>query len=231
MKPAWILIFLPSISLTSWVRALGGGVTAALAALVLAGCATVDLTPSADVPQVRMPGDTPIRPAPLSTTEPPYTPSVQTMPVRPGGPSTQPLSLSDNVNDSADTPGASVADTHLVTLTTRLDGASAAPPTFSGATAQIDLLYDTGSRLLRWKAQWTGFSGPITGISFYGPAAQGQQGSPTLLWPGPFGPRYEGRATLTPQQATDLIGGLWYVNISTVNYPSGEIRGQVRVVY
>jgi hypothetical protein len=68
-------------------------------------------------------------------------------------------------------------------------------------------------------------------VRFYGPASPGQQGPATLIWPGPFGSWYEGRATLAPQQATDLVGGRWYVNVRTESYPGGEIRGQLRVVY
>jgi hypothetical protein len=51
-----------------------------------------------------------------------------------------------------------------------------------------------------------------------------------MMWPGPFGPTYEGRATLTPQQANDLLAGLWYVSVATAAYPSGEVRGQLHVV-
>jgi hypothetical protein len=225
---------------------LKGVVAMSAAALVLAGCATVDLGPDANAPQVRMPGDArsaSTRPANSAGLGPQAAP-VQTMPVAPEDAAAQPApDGADNGAPAPDIPGTdtSAADAHpadvspagtqLMTLTTRPDGANAVPPTPSGATAQIDLLYDTGTRLLRWKAQWAGLSSPITVVNFYGPAAPGQQGQPTLIWPGPFGLRYEGRATLTPQQATDLIGGLWYVSIGTVNYPDGEIRGQVRVVY
>jgi len=181
-----------------------------------------------------MPGDMPVTSAPPRATTRPQSVPVQTMPVAPGGAVTQPLptpgSVSGNVPPVAAT-NASAGDTHLVTLTTRLDGASAVPPTSSNATAQIDLVYDTSTRLLRWKADWASLSSPITGVRFYGPAAQGQQGQPALIWPGPFGSIYWGQATLTPQQAANLMGGLWYVSVSTVNYPGGEIRGQVRVVY
>jgi hypothetical protein len=207
--------------------ALKGGVAAAVAAFALAGCATVDLGSDTEAPRVRMPGDVAVTPVP----PPRYAPPAQTMPVAPGGPVTQPLSPPGSADNSADAPSAPGADAHLVTMTTRADGTSMVPPTPSNGNAQIDLLYDSGTRLLRWKAQWTGLSSPITGVQFYGPAAQGQQGPPTLIWPGPFGPRYEGRATIMPQQATDLMGGLWYVSITTVNYPGGEIRGQLRVVY
>jgi len=37
----------------------------------------------------------------------------------------------------------------------------------------------------------------------------------------------DGKATLTPEQAKDLIDGRWYFNLHTSANPGGEIRGQV----
>jgi hypothetical protein len=36
-----------------------------------------------------------------------------------------------------------------------------------------------------------------------------------------------GKATLTPEQAKDLVDGKWYFNLHTAANPGGEIRGQV----
>ena len=38
---------------------------------------------------------------------------------------------------------------------------------------------------------------------------------------------FEGSATLTEAQATDLLAGKWYVNVHTEANKGGEIRGQV----
>ncbi len=187
---------------------------AVLAAACLASaCASVDLGPRYDPPPVRLPEPLPPVPAPLPS-------GAQAQPVPPVQPVPQPLPPVDPASPSA----------HLVTLTTRMDGASVLPPARSPAAGQLDALYDASSRLLRWKASWSGLSGAITSIQFHGPADMGQNGPPAMVWPGPFGARYEGRATLTPQQATDLLDGLWYVNVYTGNYPQGEMRGQLRVV-
>jgi len=33
--------------------------------------------------------------------------------------------------------------------------------------------------------------------------------------------------TLTEQQAAEVLAGRWYVNVMTMQYPDGEIRGQI----
>jgi hypothetical protein len=37
----------------------------------------------------------------------------------------------------------------------------------------------------------------------------------------------EGTATLTENQAADLLSGKWYANIHTAANPGGELRGQM----
>jgi hypothetical protein len=215
-----------------------GTVAVSTVSLALAGCATVDLEPDGNAPQVRMPGSEPQMRMPSSEPQmqiPGSEPQMQMPSSEPQMqiPGSEPITPAPEIPapQSASSADVSSASAQLITLVTHPDGPSVVPPTPSSATAQIDLVYDTSTRLLRWKAQWSDLSSPITAVTFYGPATQGQQGPPTLIWPGPFGPRYEGRATLAPQQATDLMGGLWYVSISTENYPGGEIRGQLRAVY
>ncbi len=202
--------------------------SAALAAAVLlSACASVDLGPRYDPPPARMPQATQPAPAPLPpvaqpTAVPPAQPMPQPLPPLGTTPAPPPPGV---VTPPAD-PRASV-----VTLTTRLDAASAIPPARSNAVGQLDAIYDANTRLFRWKASWSGLSGAITGVQFHGPADQGQNGVPTLIWPGPFGPSYEGRATLTPEQAVDLLGGRWYLNLRTAANPAGELRGQLHVVH
>ena len=197
-------------------------VLALLAATVLASaCGTVDLGPRYSPPPIRLPEPLPASPASAP-------PAVQPMPVPPPQSVPQPL---PPIGAPAPAPVAPAsASPNLVTLTTQLDGASVIPPARSGATGQLDALYDGATRMLRWKASWNGLAGAITAVQFRGPADATQIAQPVLLWPGPFGDRYEGRATLTPSQATDMLSGLWYVSIFTSSYPQGELRGQLRVV-
>ncbi|HMN21429.1 MAG TPA: CHRD domain-containing protein [Ottowia sp.] len=198
-----------------WLRKHPAWFVLAVACLVTA-CSSVDLGPQYSPPPIRVPEPLPAEPVPA----PVSTPVVQPQPVPPLQPVPQVLPPVD----------ASQPDSNLVTLSTRLDGASAIPPARSGATGQIDALYDSATRSLRWKASWSGLSGAIVGVQFHGPASAGQVAAPVMIWPGPFGPRYEGRATLTLQQAADLLAGRWYVNVETPVYPQGELRGQMQVV-
>ena len=197
-------------------------VLALLAATVLASaCGTVDLGPRYSPPPIRLPEPLPASPASAP-------PAVQPRPVPPPQSVPQPL---PPIGAPAPAPVAPAsASPNLVTLTTQLDGASVIPPARSGATGQLDALYDGATRMLRWKASWNGLAGAITAVQFRGPADATQIAQPVLLWPGPFGDRYEGRATLTPSQATDMLSGLWYVSVFTSSYPQGELRGQLRVV-
>ena len=196
-----------------------------LLALLASGCATVDLGPRYDPPPVRLPQALP--PAP-----PPTAPVAQTQAVPPSLPVPQPLPPVGQTVPVPPSPQVTPVDpsAHLVALTTRLDGSSVMPPSRSAATAQLDALYDSNTRVLRWKTSWSGLSGPITGVQFHGPAEYGQNAPAVMTWPGPFGPTYEGRATLNANQAIDLMDGRWYVSVYTTAYPSGELRGQLRVV-
>ncbi|MDO5692046.1 MAG: CHRD domain-containing protein [Pseudomonadota bacterium] len=199
-----------------------------VAAMLASACATVDLGPRYDPPPVRAPQPLPPATAPL--------PSVaQPQPVSPSQPVPQPLppigqSVPPIVGTPVTPPAPMDPSAHLVALTTRLDGASVIPSTRSGGTAQLDAVYDSNTYTLRWKTSWSGLGGPITSVQFHGPADPGQNAPGVMVWPGPFGPTYEGRATLTPNQAVDLLDGRWYVSVYTTVYPAGEIRGQLRVV-
>ena len=73
----------------------------------------------------------------------------------------------------------------------------------------------------------------------YGPALPGMNGDLILglpsyvLVPGVpnssfhGGLEYQGDLTLAPEQVEQLKEGLWYINISSVDFPQGELRGQI----
>lgn len=118
-------------------------------------------------------------------------------------------------------------DAHLAAFSTQMTGMNQVPPAHTLATGRVDAVLDKNTRLLRWKLSFRGLSGPATGGHFHGPAAIGANAGITLPFKGPLSSAFEGRATLTPAQAADLLAGRWYASIHTPAYPGGEIRGQM----
>lgn len=206
-------------------------------ALALGGCTSVDLNQGRyNPPPVRMPGqaaEVATQPAggqgtpvgePMGTATPASTTvstPVSTPVVTPVGGAAE--------GASPDAPPAPVYDVR-VALMTDMTGASAVPATPSLGSGHIDMMFNRETSVLRWKTTWGGLQGAITGVQFHGPAPVGQTAPAVMIWPGPFGATYEGRATLNAQHASELLQGLWYVNVQTSAYPQGEIRGQLRVV-
>ncbi len=99
-------------------------------------------------------------------------------------------------------------------------------------TGSATMTYDNVSGMFSWNIAWSGLSGTETGMHFHGPAgpnvAAGVQvdfgsisgiSSPSI-----------GSTVISALQGSDLLAGLWYINIHTTAVPSGEIRGQVNVV-
>jgi hypothetical protein len=115
----------------------------------------------------------------------------------------------------------------VVHFTAKLDGASETPPRDTKATGSADVTLDTVTKVLTWKVDYVGLTGPATMAHFHGPAAPGTAAGITVPLTGDMASPIKGSATITDGQIGDLRGGLWYINIHTAKYPPGEIRGQV----
>lgn len=118
---------------------------------------------------------------------------------------------------------------NLVAFTTQLRAANEVPPNASRAIGSVDAVLNKDTNLFRWKVNYSGLTGPATAAHFHGPAAIGVNAGVVLPWQGPIVSPLEGRATLTPAQAADLMAGRWYANIHTAAHPAGEVRGQMTV--
>ena len=143
----------------------------------------------------------------------------------PPPPPTQPPPAAATAPAPPAAPAAAVA--HLATFTTRLAGTNMVPPVATSAMGTADAVLDTQTRVLRWKVSFSKLPGPVTMAHFHGPAAIGANAGVALGFAAPVSSPYEGRATLTVQQAADLLAGRWYINIHTARFPAGEIRGQM----
>lgn len=120
-----------------------------------------------------------------------------------------------------------LADT--VTLKASLSGSKEVPPNDSKGKGDVTATYDTASKKLFWKGDYSGLTGPATMAHFHGPAGPGKNaGVAVVIFGGPNAKSpFEGSATLTDAQAKQLLDGEWYVNVHTGAHTGGEIRGQV----
>ncbi len=88
---------------------------------------------------------------------------------------------------------------------------------------------DTDTNLLEWEIHYAGLTGDLAGAHFHGPAEIGATAGvqvPISGTAGSYG-TLTGSQTISESQETDLLAGLWYVNLHTELNQPGEIRGQV----
>jgi hypothetical protein len=92
-----------------------------------------------------------------------------------------------------------------------------------------DIIFDDVSKLLNWNVSWSGLSAPAFAAHFHGPALPNQGGGIQVGIGVGSNPAI-GSAILTASQESDMLAGLWYVNVHSNDFLGGEIRGQVNVV-
>ena len=98
------------------------------------------------------------------------------------------------------------------------------PTNNSAASGSLNVSYEKKSNLLVYTLSYTGVT--PTGMHFH-KGAIGVSGAVEKEIAAPFSNGMTGSMTLTDAQETDLLGGLWYVNIHSAAFLVGEIRGQV----
>lgn len=86
--------------------------------------------------------------------------------------------------------------------------------------------FDTDTNELSWTITWSGLTGTATAMHFHGPALPNQNAGVQLATALTSQP-VMGSAILTAGQVTDLLNGLWYLNLHSAAHPGGEIRGTV----
>jgi len=113
-----------------------------------------------------------------------------------------------------------------VNLKADLTGSNEVPPVDTKGTGSVTATFDTASKKLSWKGNVSGLSGPATAAHFHAGEA-GKNGGVVVPIAGADKGTFEGSATLTDEQATELMAGKWYVNVHTAANKGGEVRGQV----
>ncbi|XDV61167.1 CHRD domain-containing protein [Bradyrhizobium sp. LLZ17] len=118
------------------------------------------------------------------------------------------------------------ASAEVVKLQADLKGGNEVPPNSSSGSGKAEATYDTETKILSYTVTYAGLTGPAMGAHFHGPVEAGKNGGIVLPFKTVQSP-IQGSATLTDNQATDLLAGKWYANIHTAMNPGGELRGQM----
>jgi hypothetical protein len=124
------------------------------------------------------------------------------------------------------------ASASIINLNATIDASQVVSGSASLGTGFATMTLDDVTNALNWNISWSGLSGPATAMHFHGPAPAGVNAGVQVnigAISGLSSPSIGG-TTISGAQASDLLAGLWYINIHTANYPGGEIRGQVNVV-
>lgn len=121
---------------------------------------------------------------------------------------------------------AATASAEVVKLQAELKGSNEVPPNNSSGSGKAEATYDTETKTLTYTVAYAGLSGPALGAHFHGPVEAGKNAGIVLPFKTVQSP-IQGSATLTENQAADLLAGKWYANIHTAMNPGGELRGQM----
>lgn len=120
------------------------------------------------------------------------------------------------------------ADANLVKFENiQITGAEEVPPNSSTATGVFNGTFDKTTKILTYTLTFSGIS--PTAMHFH-KADVGVNGSVVIgISAAPYtSPINSATPELTTEQESDLLNGLWYVNIHSAAFPPGEIRGQVK---
>ena len=113
-----------------------------------------------------------------------------------------------------------------VTFIATLNGASETPANASTASGTATFTYDPTTYILSGTVNFTGLVATAAHIHM---GAVGVAGS--VIFPlgsaSPTSPISFTSSALTTQQQSDLMNGLYYVNVHSATFPGGEIRGQL----
>lgn len=111
-----------------------------------------------------------------------------------------------------------------VTFQATLSGSQEAPANTSTATGSATLTFNTVTKIFTLTVTHT-IAAPTNGHIHKG--AMGVSGPPVFPFASFTSPISYTSAALDATQEADLNAGLYYVNIHTVAFPNGEIRGQL----
>lgn len=123
------------------------------------------------------------------------------------------------------------APADIIHLQVDMNGAkaNAGAGTGSPGLGTAALTLDTATNQLSWDITWSGLLSAPGAMHLHGPALPNQNAGLQVGLSVASQPA-TGNTILNPGQVTDLLAGLWYLNLHTAGFPGGELRGQAFVV-
>lgn len=117
----------------------------------------------------------------------------------------------------------------------RISAAQEVPTNASPGTGTGTITVNTDTNILHYDISYSGLTSNETAEHIHGPAARGVNagvlvGLPADPTPADHADHKVGDWNYPEGQETNILNGLTYVNIHTVNNGGGEIRGQIEVV-
>jgi hypothetical protein len=107
-----------------------------------------------------------------------------------------------------------------------MDGAQTVPTVKGAGNGMGEFAFNPKTCELIYYIKYDGLSSPEISSNICGPAEPGKKAKPVLALP--TGSSKSGRLWLTNIQRDNLLKGFLYVNVSTGDFPQGEIRGQIK---
>jgi len=122
---------------------------------------------------------------------------------------------------------ASALGTHIYSVT--LNGANEVPASGSAGTGTATVTLDDVTGAVSVSGSYTGLGSNATAAHIHGPAPAGVNAGVIvgLSVSGGTAGTFSGAGVLTPTQVGNMLGGLTYLNVHTVGFGGGEIRGQI----
>ena len=113
-----------------------------------------------------------------------------------------------------------------------LAGNKEVPISESPGTGMFNGTYNSDTKILTYTVSWELLSNStVTAMHFHGPASTAESAPPVIHisgFPTTSTGSYSGATgALTTAQEAELLGGKWYINIHSNNFPNGEIRGNL----
>lgn len=123
---------------------------------------------------------------------------------------------------------AAFAEVHVYSAIPLIGTEEAPNKVFTDAFGVFTGTYDDDTNVFHYGFAWS-LESAASAAHFHGPAERGE-GAPVLIDLGPVSGstgETSGSVTLTENQETQLLDGLWYVNVHSATFPAGEVRGQI----